>query len=181
MMNATNCTDAFKDGQKIGVKRQMQQGVYKLREVQASWGRQLMAVSRIGQFIRGEVNEHALICCTARDKRIWLQALPLRVAFDVGASVFPTAAALGGDGVKPGIVRVIETNLHRSWPRLLKQLDSTHAQLSGDVRIEYDEMRTHGSFSADCLEAASDWLLMNLTELPEDLLNRIFPLQPQEA
>ena len=107
--------------------------------------------------------------------------MPRRVAFDEGASVVAAAAALGGDGVKLETVRVIEPNLHRSWPRLSKQLDSTHVQLCGDVRVEYDEMRTHGSFSADCLEAASDWLLMNLTELPEDLLNRILPLQPQEA
>lgn len=180
-MNATNCTDAFKDGQKIGIKRHMREGAYKLREVQASWGRQLVAVGRVGQFIRGEVTENALISCTARDKRVWLQELPLRIAFDVGASVFPAAAALGGDGVKPGFVKVIQTNLRSSWPRLLGQLDSTHIRLSQDIRVEYDELRTHGSFSADCLEAASDWLLMNLTELPEDLLNSIFPLQPQQA
>ena len=180
-MIAKNCNCAFKDGEKIGIKRQMREGVYKLREVQASWGRQLMAVSRVGQFIRGEVTEHALICCTASAKRNWLQKLPLDIAYDLGASVFPAATALGGDGVKPGVVKVIQTNLRSSWPRLLGQLDSTHIRLSQDIRVEYDEMRTHGSFSADCLEAAYDWLLMNLTELPEDILNRIFPLQPQQT
>ncbi len=174
-MFATNCRDAYNQGKKDRVGRNLPSGMYKLVETRNSWKTCTHEIERIRLYLIGEGSPNSLRHCTPEDFQQWVRDALLWIAYDVSYNIFPAVASLSADGVPKQVIADVQRILQASWPNLLSVLDSGYRRLATDQQVELDLINLTKSRAYGALNEAQTWLYWGLIHLPEELNARVYP------
>ncbi len=172
-MPTKNCIDAFNEGLADGLRCHRPTGVYKIRERRNQLSDCEEEVHRISRALRDRHARSALRHCTFQDKAHWLRGILISFAYDLGADIKPSFNALVGDGLPIEQVREIAPAVEMACNQSAEILEKARLAIAGDIRSEYQRMKSGESTIANALVQVRISLDSCISMLPKNLQTEI--------
>jgi hypothetical protein len=132
-------------------------GRYKLEQALWELGRIRSNLDLVAKIVRkqdAKAAKAALVGCAPEGRGIYVKQVPTHVANILGRLILPSIAELTGDGVPKRDVRLLVRQAKKQADTILDDADRVYDRLRAGVSVEYDAMKSLGSFTLPLVDEA---------------------------